>query len=103
MSLGYAFTEIEPVTLDPARLGLGCHLATITTLMRDGVWVGGGGMDAPSLRTSVEAPRGSRSPEPQKKKFGDKPRNIENEAYWGHFPIVAVLSMCLLAPIGCLV
>ena len=103
MSLGCAFTEIEPVTLDPARLGLGCHLATITTLMRDGVWVGGGGMDAPSLRTSVEAPRGSRSPEPHTKKFGDKPRNIENYTYWGDFPIVAVSSMRLLVPIGCLV
>ena len=64
---------------------------------------GGGGMDAPSLRTSVEAPRGSRSPEPQKKKLGDKPRNIDNYAYWCDVPIVALSSMRLLLPIGCLV
>ena len=60
-------------------------------------------MDAPSLRTSVEAPRGSRSPEPPKKKLGNKPRSIENHAYWCDFPIVAESSMCLLVLIGCLV
>ena len=74
MSIGRAFTEIEPPTLDPAHLGLGCHLATTTTPMRGGVWGGGGGeMDAPSIRTSVGAPRGSWSLEPQKKSSATSP------------------------------
>ena len=65
--------RIGPLKPDPAHPGLGCHVATITTVVRDGVCVGGGGMDAPSLRTSVEAPRGSRSPEPQKKSSATSP------------------------------
>ena len=74
MFFGHAFAEIEPPTLDPARLGLGCHLATTTTLMRGGGWAGGGtGMDAPSIRTSVGAPRGGRSLEPQKKSSATSP------------------------------
>ena len=73
MSLCRAFAGTGPLTLDPARLGLGCYLATITTRMGDGVCVGGGGMDAPSLRTSVESPRGSRSPGPRKKSSATSP------------------------------
>ena len=65
--------------------------------MRGGVRGGGTGMDAPRIRTSVGAPRGGRSLEPQKKKLGDKPRNIENYAYWRDFHMAAGDSIRLPA------
>ena len=50
---------------------------------------GGTGMDAPSIRTSVGAPRGRRSLEPQRKSSATSPENVENYAYWRDFHIVA--------------
>ena len=38
-----------------------------------------------------------------KKKLGDKPRNVENYAYWRDFLIVAGTSIRLPVIIGCLV